>query len=221
MKNTFFKVSILFIIMLLCLSKNFVISATENLEAKTEVDTIPFSENQTKEIYFFTDTENNMIKDENLNITENTKQRIQTALKEQKEEKNKLLTVKVTQSTPVSATENELDILAKIIYAEARGESYTGKLAVGAVVLNRVKSPKYPNTIKGVVFAPGQFSPVRDGSYNKARPTEEEYKAAREALSGSDPTHGALTFYAYKYTKSSYHESLTHTATIGNHKFFK
>ena len=120
-----------------------------------------------------------------------------------------------------AATDSELDMLAKIIFAEARGESYDGKVAVGAVILNRVRSSRYPNTIKQVIFAPGQFSPIRDGSYAAARPTEAEYKAANDALAGVDPTHGALTFYAYKYTKSSYHESLTHTATIGNHKFFK
>lgn len=120
-----------------------------------------------------------------------------------------------------SASESELDMLAKIIYAEARGETYDGKVALGAVILNRVRSSRYPNTIRQVIFAPGQFSPIRDGSYASARPTEAEYRAAQDALSGIDPTHGALTFYAYKYTRSSYHESLTHTATIGNHKFFK
>ena len=121
----------------------------------------------------------------------------------------------------MSATENELDMLAKIIYAEARGESYDGKVAVGAVVLNRVKSGKYPNNIKDVIFARNQFSPVSDGSYYSARPGESEYQAARDALNGVDPTNGALTFYAHNSIYSRYHESLTHTATIGNHKFFK
>lgn len=121
----------------------------------------------------------------------------------------------------MSATDNELDMLAKIIYAEARGESYDGKVAVGAVVLNRVRSTKYPNNIRDVIFARNQFSPVSDGSYYSARPSESEYQAARDALNGVDPTNGALTFYAHKSIYSRYHESLTHTATIGNHKFFK
>ena len=121
----------------------------------------------------------------------------------------------------MSATDNELDMLAKIIYAEARGESYDGKVAVGAVVLNRVRSTKYPNNIRDVIFARNQFSPVSDGSYYSARPGESEYQAARDALNGVDPTNGALTFYAHKSIYSRYHESLIHTATIGNHKFFK
>lgn len=128
---------------------------------------------------------------------------------------------KVSRNAPMSANEDELTMLAKIIYAEARGESYNGKVAVGAVVLNRVKSSRYPNTIRDVIFARNQFSPVSDGSYYSARPGNDEYQAARDALSGIDPTNGSLTFYAYKSVRSSYHESLTHTVTIGNHKFFK
>ena len=123
--------------------------------------------------------------------------------------------------TVINATENELDMLAKIIYAEARGESYNGKVAVGAVIMNRIKSSKYPNTIRDVIFAPKQFSPVSNGTYYSAKPGEAEYQAAKDALNGVDPTNGALTFYAYTYTYSAYHESMHHTATIGNHKFFR
>jgi N-acetylmuramoyl-L-alanine amidase len=153
-----------------------------------------------------------------------TKSRIKEAVSTKEKELKEIAKqqqTKTTYNSAMSVSDSDLDILAKIIYAEARGESYQGKVAVGAVILNRVRSPKYPNTIKGVVFAPKQFSPVGDGSYYSAKPGEDEYNAAKEALSGVDPTNGALTFYAYKYTKSAYHESMTHTVTIGGHKFFK
>lgn len=122
---------------------------------------------------------------------------------------------------PVQYSEKDLDMMARIIWAEARGEEYLGKVAVGATIINRLKSGKYGNTLEGVLFAKGQYQPMRNGSYKNARPTEAEFKAAREAFDGVDPTKGAHSFYAPHLVASPWHESLTHTVTIGVHKFFK
>ena len=179
---------------------------------------IKIQESETSIINFNTNATTTISESDLTTIKENTNNNIKNAIKtKQKEEQ----TNKTIYNNSMSVSDNDLDILAKIIYAEAHGESYQGKVAVGAVVLNRVRSSRYPNTIKNVVFARNQFTPVSNGSYYSARPGTEEYNAAKEALSGVDPTNGALTFYAYKYSKSAYHESLTHTVTIGGHKFFK
>jgi N-acetylmuramoyl-L-alanine amidase len=99
-------------------------------------------------------------------------------------------------------TREEVDLLARLISSEAEGESYLGKVAVGAVVLNRVRSSIFPNTIAGVIYQPGQFEPVDNGRINNP-PTEESLRAARDVLNGWDPTGGALYFFnpnkAYSY----------------------
>lgn len=119
-----------------------------------------------------------------------------------------------------SYTDEELDVLAKIIHAEAGAEPYKGKVAVGAVVLNRVKDKKFPDLIEGVVMAKGQFEPVSNGRYDKSMPNQEDYLAAMEALNGVDPTNGATYFYAPSLTKNTWHETLNYLTTIGNHRFF-
>lgn len=112
------------------------------------------------------------------------------------------------------------DLLARLINGEARGESYQGQVAVGAVVLNRVKSSQFPNTIPAVIYQKGQFSCVTDGQFNKAIAKDSTvYKAAKEALSGVDPSNGALYFYNPKTAKSKWLFSLKTVATIGNHRF--
>ncbi len=90
--------------------------------------------------------------------------------------------------------DNQLDYLARIIYAEARGEPYLGQVAVGAVVLNRVRSPHFPNTIEQVLYEKHAFQPIQDGQFY-GMPNDTAYQAAREALGGHDPTGGALYFY--------------------------
>lgn len=126
-------------------------------------------------------------------------------------------------STTTSSTGSDMTaLLARLINGEARGEPYIGQVAVGAVVMNRVKSPEFPNTIAGVIYQKGQFSCVTDGQFNK--PMEKNstvYKAAKEAMNGSDPTNGALYFYNPKTTKSKWLFSLKTVATIGNHRFAK
>lgn len=95
-----------------------------------------------------------------------------------------------------------------------------GQVAVGAVIMNRVKSPSFPNTISGVVYQKGQFSSVTDGQINKPFENKEQiYKAAREAMNGSDPTNGALYFYEPKTAKSKWLFSLKTLTTIGSHRF--
>lgn len=130
-------------------------------------------------------------------------------------------TASSSTSTKSSAIGNDMtELLARLINGEARGESYQGQVAVGAVVLNRVKSSQFPNTIPAVIYQKGQFSCVTDGQFDK--PIEKDstvYKAAKEALSGVDPTNGALYFYNPKTAKSKWLFSLKTVATIGNHRF--
>lgn len=119
-----------------------------------------------------------------------------------------------------NASQNDSALLARIINAEARGEPYTGQVAVGAVVLNRVKNPSFPNTISGVIFQPGAFSSINDGQWNAEIYTS-CYNAARDALNGYDPTGGAIYFYNPKRTTSKWIYSRPVVLTIGNHVFAK
>ena len=115
-----------------------------------------------------------------------------------------------------------VELLARVINAEARGEPYLGQVAVGAVIMNRVKSAEFPNTIAGVVYQKGQFSSVTDGQINKAYEDEQTVKkAAREAYNGSDPTNGALFFYNAKTTKSKWLYTRPTLKVIGRHTFAK
>lgn len=115
--------------------------------------------------------------------------------------------------------------LAKIIEAEAGVESISGKVAVGAVVINRVEDDWFPDSIKDVIFQKHngvyQFSPVGNGRINKIEPSEDAYKAADLALAGEDPTKGALYFYNPKISKSKFFKNRKALATIGNHQFFQ
>ncbi len=116
-------------------------------------------------------------------------------------------------------TEPELDLLAHIINGEARGEPFPGQVAVGAVVLNRVRAGgEYGNTVAQVVYSPGQFEPVSNGQINLI-PTASSYRAALAAAQGQDPTGGALYFWAPDKTFSSYLWSRPFKAEIGGHLF--
>lgn len=109
--------------------------------------------------------------------------------------------------------------LAGIIQDEAGGESFTGQVAVGAVILNRVQSGLFPNSITNVIFQKGQFSPAADGKLSE--PTASAYEAARRALTGYDPSKGALYFYNPKISASSWMRSRPVTTKLGNHVFTK
>ncbi len=112
----------------------------------------------------------------------------------------------------------ELMLLARVVYAEAAGEPYLGKVAVAAVVLNRVDSPLFPDTIPGVVYEPWQFSCVGNWMFNSA-PSYDSIQAAREALAGYDPTWGALFYWNYRQVTNSWLWAKPTAVVIGNHWF--
>ena len=109
-------------------------------------------------------------------------------------------------------------LLSRLVYAEARGESYKGQVAVAAVVLNRVDSASFPNTISGVIFQSGAFSCVSNGSINNT-PDNTAIRAALDALNGWDPTGGCLYYYNPKATSDKWIRTRTVKTVIGNHSF--
>ncbi|MBQ4586321.1 MAG: spore cortex-lytic enzyme, partial [Clostridia bacterium] len=112
----------------------------------------------------------------------------------------------------------DINLLARLIYGEARGESYTGQVAVAAVVLNRVESASFPNTISAVIYQPYAFSVVNDGQINLT-PNQTAINAAKDAINGWDPTGGALYYYNPAKATSSWIYTREVTVTIGNHVF--
>lgn len=119
-----------------------------------------------------------------------------------------------------SSYSSDLNLLARVIYGEARGESYTGQVAVGAVVLNRVKSSSFPNTISGVIYQSGAFDAVSDGQINKT-PDSTAKKAAQDALNGWDPSYGAIYYFNPNTATNKWIWSRPMTVTIGKHRFCK
>lgn len=117
-----------------------------------------------------------------------------------------------------SYTNSDLYLLAKCIYAEARGESYTGQVAVGAVILNRVKSSAFPNTVAGVIYQQNAFTSVTDGQI-KLEPDKTALNAASDALNGWDPTYGCLYYYNPAVATSSWIFGRKTVTTIGKHVF--
>jgi len=114
--------------------------------------------------------------------------------------------------------QNEVELLARLIHGEARGEPYVGMVAVGAVVLNRVKSSRFPNTIAGVIYQAGAFDAVADGQINLA-PNEQSRRAARDALNGWDPTGGCLYYYNPATATSKWIWTREVRLNIGDHSF--
>ena len=127
------------------------------------------------------------------------------------------VTLSADTSPIMSLTANQL-LLARVVHGEARGESYKGKVAVAAVVLNRVRSASFPNTISAVIYQKNAFSCVANGSINLT-PDDESIRAAKEALNGWDPTGGCLYFYNSRLTNDAFLASLTVKTVIGNHSF--
>ena len=120
----------------------------------------------------------------------------------------------------ISITSDELLLLSKLITGEARGESYEGQVAVAAVVINRVKDSRFPNSIKDVIYQKSAFSVVKDGSINM-QPNESAYKAAQEALYGLDPTDKAVYFWNPDIATCQCIRTLDPYMRIGNHVFAK
>ena len=129
----------------------------------------------------------------------------------------KALGIKLSSSSS-SLTSTELNLLARCVYSEARGEPYAGQVAVAAVVLNRVRSSSFPNTIAGVIYQKGAFTVVSDGQINLT-PNQTAYNAARDALNGWDPTGGCLYYYNPATATSKWIWSLKVEIKIGKHAF--
>lgn len=116
------------------------------------------------------------------------------------------------------ASSSQVDLLARLISAEARGEPYSGQMAVGAVVLNRIKHPSFPNTLPGVIYQSGAFTCITDGQFNQPV-AESAYRAARDALNGVDPSGGAIYYFNPSTATSSWIWSRPLITVIGKHRF--
>lgn len=123
-------------------------------------------------------------------------------------------------SNSSNSNSNNITLLSKIIYGEARGEPYTGQVAVGAVIMNRVKSSSFPNTIPGVIYQNGAFDAVSDGQINYT-PDSTARKAAQDALNGWDPSYGAIYYFNPATATNKWIWSRPLTVVIGKHRFCK
>lgn len=117
-----------------------------------------------------------------------------------------------------AATEANVNLLARIISAEARGEPYAGQVAVGAVILNRIEHPSFPDTLAGVIYQDGAFTAIVDGQFNQPV-SSSAYNAARDALNGWDPTGGCIYYYNPKKTSNKFMWSRQTVTVIGDHRF--
>lgn len=128
----------------------------------------------------------------------------------------------INVSYAAGASNSDIQLMARAINGEARGEPYEGQVAVGAVILNRVKSSQFPNTIAGVIYQAGAFTAVADGQINV--PIDEGstvYKAARDAMNGWDPTGGCIYYFNPATATNKWIWSRPHVKTIGKHRFCK
>lgn len=124
----------------------------------------------------------------------------------------------VSGSNPMGLSANDLKIMANAVYGEARGEPYEGQVAVAAVILNRVKSPSFPNTVSGVIFQPGAFTAVDDGQI-WLEPNEQARQAVQDALNGWDPSGGCLYYFNPVTATSKWIWTRPQVKTIGKHIF--
>lgn len=124
----------------------------------------------------------------------------------------------ITIGSIPSATENNLYLLARIISAESRGEPYSGQVAVGAVVLNRIQHPSFPDTLSGVIYQDGAFTAIVDGQFNEPI-SDSAYKAARDALNGQDPSGGAVYYFNPDKTSNKWMRTRPVIKRIGLHLF--
>jgi len=129
-----------------------------------------------------------------------------------------LKAMRLSQSTTQNSDSGDTNLLARLISAEARGEPYSGQVAVGAVVLNRVKSPIFPNTIAGVIYQNGAFTCITDGQFNE-EVSESAYRAARDAMNGVDPCGGAIYYFNPATASSKWIWSRPLIVVIGKHRF--
>ncbi len=125
-----------------------------------------------------------------------------------------------SENNSTSMSSSDMNLLSRLIYAESRGEPYSGQVAVGSVVLNRVKNSSFPNSVAGVIYQSGAFSVVNDGQINLS-PNSTAKKAAQDALNGWDPSYGAIYYFNPNTAKSAWIWSRPLTVVIGNHRFCK
>lgn len=125
-----------------------------------------------------------------------------------------------TSTSSSSTGSSSLNLISRFVYAEARGEPYQGQVAVAAVILNRVKDSRFPNTVSGVVYQQGAFTCVTDGQINLS-PNSTAQKAAQDAINGWDPTYGAIYYFNPNTASNAWIWSRPVTVTIGNHRFCK
>lgn len=130
------------------------------------------------------------------------------------------ITSSSSTSSSTSSYNSNLNLLARVIYGESRGEPYTGQVAVGAVVMNRIKSSSFPNTLSGVVYQSGAFDAVKDGQVNLT-PNSTAIKAAQDAMNGWDPSYGAIYYFNPSTATNKWIWSRPMTVTIGKHRFCK
>lgn len=123
-----------------------------------------------------------------------------------------------TDAGSQAGRDNDLYLLARMISAEARGEPYEGQVAVGAVILNRVRHPSFPNSVAGVIYQPGAFSALNDGQYDQPV-ADSARRAAQDAMGGWDPTGGAIYYYNPAKTTNQWIYSRPVIARIGGHLF--
>ena len=124
----------------------------------------------------------------------------------------------ISSSGSSSSYDNDVYLLARLISAEARGEPYAGQVAVGAVVLNRIEHPSFPNSLSGVVYQSGAFTCLSDGQFYSSV-ADSAYSAARDALNGWDPSGGAIYYFNPSTATSSWIWSRPYITTIGKHRF--
>jgi N-acetylmuramoyl-L-alanine amidase len=130
----------------------------------------------------------------------------------------KFLGLETSSSSSGKYSQSDIELLAKLIAAEARGESYVGQVAVGAVVLNRVAHASFPDSIAGVIYQKGAFSCINDSNWGVSA-TETSRKAARDCINGWDPSGGAVFYFNHKKTNDSFMHSRPVITVIGNHTF--
>ena len=132
--------------------------------------------------------------------------------------KKTLAAMGISSSSGSGYSSSDYNLLARLISAESRGEPYVGQVAVGAVVLNRVSHPSFPNTISGVIYQSGAFSCLNDGQFWK-EVSDSSYRAARDALNGWDPSGGAIYYYNPTTAKSNWIRSRPIIYRVGKHVF--
>lgn len=125
---------------------------------------------------------------------------------------------KTADGKKVGHKNQDVQLLARAVHSEARGEPFIGQVAVAAVIMNRIKSSSFPNTIAGVIYQPQAFTAVADGQINM-EPDEEAVKAAREAMDGNDPTHGCIYYFNPDKTTNKFIWSRPQVLRIGKHIF--